>query len=76
MRLYLLTSNHSVDYDEYQGFVIAASDLTEARGLADQGAVRNQKGDFLDKDSTTCRFLGDAGYGIERGILSSDFNAG
>ena len=76
MRLYLLTSLGQIDYDEYYSFVIAASDITEARGLADQGAAYSQKEHFLDKTLTSCQYLGKAAYAVPRGIICFHCNYG
>ena len=56
MRLWLL-ERLSAECDEYKGFVIRATTVTDARYIADTKciAARDRRGHFLKASLTTCR---------------------
>jgi hypothetical protein len=73
MNIYLLERVGRVGYDEYDGFVIAATSETEARNLCDSA----DEGDIWDNQlDVTCTLVGTASEDTEKGIILGSFNAG
>jgi len=73
MNIYLLERTGRVGYDEYEGFVIAADNETEARSLCDSADEGDIWGNQLD---VTCTLIGIANDGVAKGIVLGSFNAG
>lgn len=86
MPLYYLEIRHSVDYDEYDSFVVRASSEQAARQLlvtaeSDYGDPDNpgvqlpprQRGIFATSEGSTCTLLDSRGPAR---IICSSFNAG
>lgn len=67
-KLYLITRNGTVNYDEYEGFVIRASSAKEARAMAAEKDIV-----FLDAHSTSCERIKESG---DAEILLESFHAG
>jgi hypothetical protein len=73
MRLYLLTRNDEVGWDENAGFVIRARSSAAARALAHTKGEYDPPDCWLDPNRTSCTQIpinGDAE------IILTDFNAG
>lgn len=78
MKLYLLTVIGKVNWDEYEGAVIAAPDPTSARGLMAVHAAADSKQDYWSSlKSVKCRVLsGDVQSSVKEGVVLSSFRSG
>ena len=75
MKLWILSRTDSVDYDEYDSFVILAKDEAEARQLAEAaGSPYRKAGIWLNSDKCTCEQLTRKGKKAE--VILGSFNAG
>lgn len=72
MNLYVLKME-DVDWDQYRGFVVAASDEAEARRIA-QDRAENYDQNFLTNG--TCEMVGVASAFSTSGIILSDYKNG
>lgn len=70
MNIYLLTQKRSLQYDTYDGLVVAAESVKDASTIEPPMAVYTWSPDF------TVKLLGKAVKGIRRGIILSSYQAG
>jgi hypothetical protein len=73
MRLYLLTRNGRVGWDENSGFVIRARSPAAARALAHTQGMYDPSDCWLDPNKTSCTVIPIDG---DPAIILTDFNAG
>ena len=74
--LFLVQRTDEVGYDEYNGFIIRASDENEARQIANKQQVKRSYDDtnyFLDKTASKCIPIHPNGNSE---IILGDYNAG
>ena len=76
MKLYKLTRNNAVGYDENAGFMIAANDEQQARVLASYAVIDEPSVTWIDPTLSACIQVGTATRGTKAGIVLTDFNAG
>jgi len=74
LKLYLITCG-DYTYDEYEGFVIAASNKKEAFEFAQEKEWGNKKWN-KDNEKVDCERIGKAAKGTESGIVLASFFAG
>jgi hypothetical protein len=72
--LWLISRTDSIGYDEYDAFVVAASNIKAARAFAAEG-VKGAAGEFTVQNTTTQR-IGAASAKVPAGIVLGSFNAG
>jgi hypothetical protein len=76
MKLYLLANLGDVDYDSFDGFVVAASSEEEARSFAnerpsDEGAI------WQNEEKSSCSLIASSvAEGVAKGIILASYNAG
>jgi hypothetical protein len=80
MNLYLIERKGTTDYDEYAGFVIAASNEVEARNLATEEDSYPHGGGagkaWLDGDFADCKLIATSATHETAQVVLSDFRAG
>lgn len=84
MYLYLITRNDDVDYDQYEGAVVAANNLNEVTALLpyypDSWAGGSWDKDYvkhIDNPQISIELIGTAGSAItEPQLIIASFNAG
>jgi len=77
MNLYVITQPDGGDFDEVNGFVIAATDETEARLLACERPGDEGGHVWVDPKLSECHLIGyTAVVGQDAGILMRDFHNG
>ena len=75
MNLFRVDNNEGADYDEYDGFIVAAE--TEASARAFCNVMPGCEGPIWEDDTkTTCEYIGTAHETVVAGILLGSFNAG
>ena len=75
MNIYLLSRIGNPDWDEYYGFVIAATNSAAARKCAND-AARYDMCDWTDKRDATLTRIGEAARSVKAGVIMSDFKSG
>ena len=68
MKIYLITANTKVSYDEYDAAVVVAEDTEEAIKIA--------KDHCYNFTRVTSQEMGTANDNTEKGVLLASFNAG
>ena len=75
MNLYCISRQGVWEYDEYDGFIVAAE--TEASARAFCNAMPGDEGRIWEDDTkTTCEYIGTAHENVKSGIVLGSFNAG
>jgi hypothetical protein len=73
MKLWLIERIGKVDWDQHIGFVVRASNESEARALADSKSCSDEKGDFLNQEKSFCIEIPQDG---EAGLILDSYKAG
>lgn len=81
MKLYLLSQSVNNEYDTYDSCVVAAESEEEAKLIHPNGFGTMPNDGKYDSWVRTvgeveCKYIGEAGEGIEQGVICASFNAG
>lgn len=86
MKLFLISQTKNRGYDTYDSAVVAAQDEATARNIDSETGHPLNWGHFppleprawwcSSLDNVTVLYLGEAGPGIEPGVICASFNAG
>ena len=76
MKLYLLERVEQADWDQYDGFVIAAESPEAARILANREVTEYDNCDWTNEDQVSCRRIAETSIFFQETVVISDFNAG
>ena len=74
MKLFLISQDKNSGNDTYDAAVVAALDEASARQINPGGSPFC--GTWCDPAYVMVRYIGEAGEGIELGVLCASFNAG
>jgi len=80
MNLYLISrpDDGTGGYNEYEGAVVVASDVEDARSIHPGGYDWDGRENYpwMPRDQVVVTYLGGAKKGSKRGVVLSSFNAG
>jgi hypothetical protein len=76
MHIYKVDRIGHTDYDEYDGFIVAAQTARQARQFAAVQAGHYERAVWTSPRDATIRKIGSAADGVEAGVILGSFKAG
>lgn len=76
MKLYLVTTKKAVDYDQYDGMVVAARSSEDALTIDPHGMNFSATSHLFSPNQVDIEYLGEAGAKTKRGLILASFRAG
>lgn len=80
MKIYLVSRNDRIDYDQYDSFVCVAEDENAARNMSPDSCEWNENWNvWIARDRVgelTVKYVGEAEFGEDPYVVCASFNAG